>query len=294
MTMPANESAPTLRTYMNWLALDGLPEFPAGPLGAMREAGYDGVQFIQPLSPPLVEEARKLGLGVCGSGRVNEPRDAEPLAAEARDAGLECLTLHLGWGLEDDDEAGRLIAAVLEASAKFGVPLYPETHRATIFQDMWRTVQFVRRFPELRFNGDFSHWYTGLEMVYGDFEKKVEFIRPVIERVRFLHGRIGNPGSMQVDIGNGDARVHPYVAHFRTLWTGVFEAFLRAAAPGDSICFTPELLSPRIYYARTFQGREESDRWGQSLELVRIARECFAACRPAYTALDNIPARPDE
>jgi hypothetical protein len=266
---------------MNWLALDGLPEFPAGPLLAMREAGYDGVQFIQPLSRPLVDEARKLGLGVCGSGRVNEPADAAPLAEEARDAGLECLTLHLGWGLEDDAEAGRLIAAVLEASAKFGVPLYAETHRATIFQDMWRSVQFVRRFPDLRLNGDFSHWYTGLEMVYGDFEKKVEFIRPVIERVRFLHGRIGNPCSMQVDIGAGDARAHPYVEHFRTLWTRVFETFLDAASPGDSICFTPELLSPRIYYARTFQGREESDRWRQSLELVRIARECFAACRPA-------------
>ena len=36
-----------------------------------------------------------------------------------------------------------------------------ETHRATICQGMWRTVQFVKRFPELRFNGDFSHWYAG-------------------------------------------------------------------------------------------------------------------------------------
>jgi sugar phosphate isomerase/epimerase len=267
---------PGLRCYFNWLALDGLPEFPAGPLRAIQDAGYDGVQFIEPLSPALVDEARSLGLGVCGSGRVNEPRAACVLAAEARDAGLECLTLHVGWGIEDDEESARLISAVLDASAKYGVPLYPETHRATIFQDMWRTVQFARRFPELRFNGDFSHWYTGQEMVYGGFENKLEFILPVLERVRFVHGRIGNPGSMQVDVGDGDTARHPYVAHFRALWTAAFAGFLKSAAPDDFICFTPELLAPGIYYARTFDGKEECDRWQQAQVLRRIARECFA------------------
>jgi hypothetical protein len=267
----------SLRCYFNWLAFDGLPEFPEGRLMAIRNAGYDGVQFIQPLSHALVAEARELGLGVCGSGRVNAPREAGPIAAEAREAGLECLTLHVGWGMEDDYDARRLIGAVLDASEKHGVPLYPETHRATLFQDMWRTVRFAQGFPQLCFNGDFSHWYTGLEMVYGGFEAKLEFIRPVLDRIRFLHGRIGNPGCIQVDIGEGDAREHPYVGHFRKLWTASFAGFLRTAQPGDSICFTPELLAPEIYYARTFQGREESARWQQALVLRRIARECFEA-----------------
>jgi hypothetical protein len=171
---------------------------------------------------------------------------------------------------------------VLAASARHRIPLYVETHRATLFQDMQRAVQFVARFPELRFNGDFSHWYTGSEMVYGGFENKLAFIQPVIDRVRFIHGRIGNPGCMQVAIVRNDLAA--YVAHFRTLWTRCFAAFLRAAtspvsdaAPRQSfIIFTPELLAPEIFYARTFNGAEESDRWQQSLLLVEIARECFA------------------
>lgn len=272
-----SNAVPALRCYMNWLALDGLPEPPAGWLRAIRDAGYDGIQLVQPLSLPLAAEARAIGLGVCGSGRVNVPSDVEPLAAKARDAGLECLTLHAGWGVEDDDEAARLIAAILDASARHGIPLYPETHRATIFQDMWRTVQFVHRFPDLRFNGDFSHWYTGLEMVYGGFEKKLDFIRPVLDRVRFLHGRIGSPGCIQVAVD--EAETQPFVAHFRALWTAAFAGFRRAAATGDAICFAAELLAPGIYYARTFEGREESDRWQQSLLLTRIARECFAAAQ---------------
>lgn len=264
-----------LRVYFNWLALDGLGPFPSGPLDAIRDAGYDGVQFIEPLDWELVEQARRIGLGVCGSGRVNKPEDASKLAVEARENGLECLTLHVGWGIEDDDEASSLLGAVMDASARTGVPMSVETHRATILQDMWRTVGFVRRFPDLKINADFSHWYTGLEMVYGGFHNKLEFIRPVFERVRFIHGRIGNPGCMQVDIGDGDQHRHPYVAHFCELWTASFEGFLRAAAEQEVIRFTPELLSPAIFYARTFGGREECDRWEQSQVLARIARECF-------------------
>ena len=264
-----------LHCYMNWLALDGMGPFREGPVAATKSAGYDGIQFIDPLDLDALVEARTHNLGVCSSGRVNIPSEADSLAKAASDAGLECLTLHVGWGLEDDDEGARLIEAVLTASARHRVPLYVETHRATIFQDMQRTVKFIERFPELEFNGDFSHWYTGSEMVYGGFERKLEFIQPVLDRVRFLHGRIGNPGSMQVAVTPDDPA--SYVGHFRMLWTRSFAAYLRATTPKQPfITFAPELLAPNIFYARTFNGAEESDRWQQSLLLAEIARECFA------------------
>jgi hypothetical protein len=269
-----------LRCYINWLSLDGLQAPAEGWVRAIRDAGYDGIQFIEPLELPLLDQARAHGLGACGSGRVNHPSDAYRLAEEAQRIGLECLTLHVGWGHEEDDEAIRLIEAVLEASVRHFMPLYVETHRATIFQDIWRTVRFIRQFPQLQFNGDFSHWYTGLEMVYGGFEKKVAFIQPVIERVHFLHGRVGNSGCMQVDVGDLEsAATLPFVDHFRTLWTQVFEAFLRRSPPGERFCFTAELLASNIYYAREFRGQEESDRWQQSLVLTQIARECFSEAR---------------
>jgi hypothetical protein len=264
-----------LRCFMNLQSFDTMPQKSSGGLRAIRDAGYDGVQLGQPPAREVKDQALSLGLGVCGSGRVNTPDEAGPLAKEARDKGLECLTLHLGWGTEDDDDAAALIGAVLEASAKYSIPLYPETHRATIFQDPWRTVQFVTRFPNLEFNGDFSHWYTGTEMVYGGFENKLEFIRPVLDRIGFLHGRIGNPGCMQVDVGDGNGKDRPYVNHFRSLWTESFKGFLRRRPVTDRLCFTPELLGHEYYYARTFAGREESDRWQQSLVLVGVARECF-------------------
>lgn len=275
------------RVLMNLMALDSLPQNSTGPRGtfrnkleALKEAGYDGVQFAAPASKQQLIDCASLQMRFAGSGRVNLPEEAGTLAERMAGDGYECGTLHVGWGLEDDDEAARLIEGVLNAIQRWRVPLFIETHRATIFQDMWRTVGFVRRFPEIRMNGDFSHWYTGQEMVYGGFEKKFAFIEPVLERVRFIHGRIGNPGCMQVRI-DPDAT---YAGHFTQLWTAAFRHFVRHALPDETIYFAPELLAPDIYYARTFPDRdgvavEESDRWEQSLVLKRMAEECLEGAK---------------
>jgi hypothetical protein len=267
---------------MNLLALNSLPQDSAGPKGtfqqrleAVRSAGFAGVQFAERATPEELAVCRKLNLGIATSGRVNHPQDAASLAEQFAGDGFEAATLHVGWGLEDDVEAFRLIGSILEASTRWSIPLYIETHRATICQDMWRTVNFVHRFPAMRFNGDFSHWYTGQEMVYGGFEKKFAFIQPVLDRVRFLHGRISSPGCIQVAVEQDPSRQAPYVNHFRQLWTACFRGFLQSSSAADSICFAPELLAPDVYYARTFAQVEESDRWEQSLLLKAIAEQCF-------------------
>ncbi len=258
-----------LKFYFNLMSLDGLPP---KSLQEIRDAGYEGVQFASPATPSDLVECQRVGLEYAASGRIEQTEKTKPLAESWAAQGFVCATLHVGWGLEEDREAARLIESILNASATYKIPLYVEIHRATIFQDMWRTVQFVRQFPEVRFNGDFSHWYTGQEMVYGGFENKLQFIQPVLERVRFLHGRISNPGCIQVRIDPGQSPEPEYVAHFRQLWTACFRYGARI--------FTPELLAPGIYYARTFPDArgnpvEESDRWEQSLVLKRIAEECF-------------------
>ena len=290
MSAGAAEGGKRLLCYMNLMAVEDLPAWSAGPratdlaqvLEAIHEAGYDGVQFTGPIGAREARLCEGLALGRCSSGRVNEPREADELAARLAGEGQECGTVHLGWGMEDEARAGALVEAVLAAAERRGIPLYVETHRATVFQDLWRTVQLVRRYPQLRFNGDFSHWYTGLEMVYGGFEAKLAFVAPVLERVRFVHGRIGNPGCIQVSLGDDTSRHEPYVSHFRALWTASFAGYRRDAEARAPFLFVPELLSPRIYYGRVFPSREgvpreEGDRWTDSFTLCRIARECWSA-----------------
>jgi hypothetical protein len=270
---------PYLRCDICASNLHDLPAFSTGPKGSERQI-LEGIKAagIQGVQDANADLCRELGLGVTGSHRVNRVGEIEPVAAKAKAEGRECMTLHVGWGMESEAETYRLVEDVLNTSEKYDLPLYIETHRATITQDIWRTIEIVKKFPEIRFNGDFSHWYTGLEMTNGGFENKMAFLAPVFERVRFIQARIGNSGSIQVDIGDG--KNLPYVEHFKEMWTRSFAGFLASAQGGDYFCFAPELLSPTHYYARILTNAageivEEGDRWQQALLYLELARECF-------------------
>jgi hypothetical protein len=294
------EPIPALRRDLNSGTTWSLPGWSTGPRGdeqavleAARDAGYEGIQGANP------RRCHELGL-------VPTTFAIHPVAGGLLDQarawagrGFACCTVLLGTGMEDDDAAARLVDEVLEASTAAAIPLYVETHRATVTQDMWRTLQLVERFPELRFNGDFSHWYTGHDLPMGDIEAKFDLLGPVLERVRYLHGRIGTSGCIQVDVGDGRPADEPPVVHFREMWTRAMAGFVRTARndtvpePGLQLGFAPELLPPEVGYARLVprpDGRleEEGDRWSQALVLTDIAADCFATAR--RTAFGATPA----
>ena len=279
--------APKLRVYLNldnlaelrqdtvWPGLEGSER-----MARLRADGFDGVQVTsgEPPSPGVMP--------FCGLDRINTPQESLSIASRHAERGDQCLTVHAGWGIEDDDDVYRLVESILNASEKTRLPIFIETHRATITQDMWRTVQITKRFPEVLFNGDFSHFYCGQEMVYGGLEVKMNFMSPIFDRVGFMHGRIASPGHMQMPVDDATTRpvaangVTDYCADFRTMWTRAMRGFLDHAKAGDVLIFAPELLSGTYYYARMFLDAggklgEETDRYQQALLYQRIARECF-------------------
>jgi len=286
-----SSDAPKLRVYLNldnlvdlrsdsiWPGLEGNER-----MARLRVDGFEGVQVTSG-EPPSASV-----MPFCGLDRINAPSEAFRIASKYAERGDQCLTIHAGWGIEDDDEVFRLVESILRASEKTKLPIFIETHRATITQDMWRTVQIVKRFPEVLFNGDFSHFYCGQEMVYGGLEMKIKFMAPIFNRVGFMHGRIASPGHMQMPVDAAATRplaasgVTDYFADFRKLWTRAMRGFLDHAKAGDVLIFAPELLSGTYYYARQFPDAvgklvEETDRYQQALLYLRIAHECFAEAR---------------
>ncbi|EDY84594.1 hypothetical protein VDG1235_4226 [Verrucomicrobiia bacterium DG1235] len=291
MTIPNTNdktaNSPRLVSFLNAGTLRDLPKNSAlqgvsldGRYQAIQAAGFTGVQDGD------AEACQQLGLNRAGSGRINVPSEVEPLVESHLSQGFVASTLHVGWGTEDDSEVDKLLNQINRISRNYRYPLYIETHRATITQDSWRTVQMTKRFPDIRFNGDFSHWYTGHEMVYGDWNAKLEFIKPVLDRVRFLHGRIATPGAIQAPLSPNPQS--EYIAHFRQIWQCCFTGFLASATTGDYLIFAPELLPPSIYYAQTHlepsgAPQESSDRWQDALFLKQIAEEEFANARANRT-----------
>jgi hypothetical protein len=278
-----------LSIALNLGTISGLPDWSAAPKGdsaaiatAIRKAGYEGVQGTD--DPAF----RAADLTTYASGRVLLPHEVQPLIDRHQALGHSATTVHLGTGFENDGEAMRLLEAVLQAADRLGHPTFVETHRATITQDVWRTLRWIEHFPELLFNADVSHWYTGLEMPYGDFDRKLDLLSPFFARVGFIHGRIGNGGAMQVTIGAG-GRDEPHVSRFAEMWKRCFAGFLARRELSGTIVFAPELLPAQIDtpngpvymdYAQTqvlSSGEvvEAGDRWEQALRLVEIARASF-------------------
>ena len=254
-------------------------------LAMLREQGVEGVQAWDGF-----DRIHRAGLLPLGMARVTQPDQLDELARRHLGDGLDFTNLHLGTGFESDAEMDALAAALLEAQARHGYTLRVETHRATATQDIWRTLQWVARFPALRFTADLSHWYTGHELTYGgEFELRRARLAPVLSRVRAIHGRIGNSGCLQTPLD----RPGVYLDHYRTLWTAACAGFLRHAGPDEVLSFAPELLPIAVgepplwlHYQQTavappddvWQG-EPCDRFADAEQLWQLACACFETAR---------------
>lgn len=266
----------------------------AEQLEMLKSDGYEAVQSWGPF-----DQIMAAGLRATGIARVMQPHGAELIATSHKESGLDMTVLHVGNGFETDGQMDALVGAVIEACTKHNYRLYIETHRGTLTQDIRRTLDLIERFPEIRFNADLSHWYTGHELTYGgEFLSRIEYLQPVFERVRSMHGRIGNTGAIQTALTDEG----PYLTHFRLLWQRCFEGFLRGAQPGDYLSFNPELLPMKSgqgdeviwfcyaqrrndLYDDPLQG-EATDRYEDAAQLWQIANECFDAARDALQGRD--------
>ena len=274
--------------HINAVCLWNLPDWSAAPkdeAGRLAALAARGVRAFQHPEPETLDAAAyaRAGLEVLGLSRIDAAGDADRVARAHKAAGYPLTTLHVGTGLETTDEAECLLGAVIEASVRHDHPMFVETHRATVTQDIRRTLDLTGRLPELRFNADLSHWYTGHEMTYGDLDAKIAMLRPVFERTRYVHGRIGTPCCMQAALtGPDDDR--DFVRHHRMLLAGVCEGFAATAAGGEALPFAAELLPyeaaphgvvERYYYAPLSpEGEETSDRWTQAEVLWNLFADC--------------------
>jgi hypothetical protein len=288
-TNDGSDNAPRLVAGISFLTPAELPEWSSGPRGdrahvyaAVKAAGYEAIQTLEP--------AAAIDAGLIPTGLMRIFDDVQQMREQAmhwRDVGCDCSTVQLGTGFEDDDEMLRLAEAVVGIASELNHPIYLETHRATMTQDIKRTLDLVDCLPELRFNGDFGHWYIGHELTYGDMDMKFDKMRPVFERTRFMHLRVSSNAFGQLTASDpAEAR---HLDYYKRMWTASFEGFLRAAKPGDYFAVHPELLPARAFYPKMVPGpdgelREESDRWTESAFLIDVARACFDEAHRATAA----------
>lgn len=260
----------------------GLPRFSSGwrptlaeGLALLAERGYRGV-----IAWDSFAEIQAAGLVPCGMARVLRPKDAFEVAVRHRDAGLDFTTLHAGTGFESDAEMDSLAGAILEAAAATAYTLHVETHRATMTQDIQRTLDLVKRFPELPLTLDFSHWYTGHEMTYGgEFLDRVAKLGPVFDCVRSMQIRVGDAGRIQTAWNLEAAHANDHAIALQNC----LGRLSRLPNPPAVLSVAPELLPAKlndgsnarwICYADEV---EQSDRFADAIALSDFSESIFSA-----------------
>lgn len=218
---------------------------------AVAAAGFEAVQG------GTGKCCREHGLTLLGVGVVRDVAEACAFAQHWSDEGAELATCIAGTGLESDEETDALIEAIQQCAQRSRLPVFIETHRASITQDIWRTNRMLERNPALSLNLDFSHWYTGLELQALESSAVENAMEAIVAHTKFLHGRIGDRCCMQVPLdGNEDALLTPFL----NIWQRVLAHHESARLPAD-FWFVTELLGPTFQYARLVNGKEEGDRW---------------------------------
>ena len=272
---------------LNLVTAFALPEWSAGPTGpfdtwpdAVAAAGYEGVQTFDARSAAAFHA---VGLTTSGIGRADTTEAVDELIGKVEGWGGTAVSVHLGTGFEDEVEAHRLVEHLAGRAAASSISVVLETHRATLAQDPWRALGFAREFPDLRWCADLSHWYTGVEMTYGDLEAKLVAIEPVLRRCHMVHARISDPGCIEVRVEEDDDR--EFVLHFARMWRTVCEGYLADPTAPDALPVMPELLPAVTHYRRTVPGpdgpQEDGDRWTQGLLLCDLVDAVFAEAQAA-------------
>ena len=242
----------------------------------VRSAGFAGMLHSVNAEADFaaVEIIRRAGLLVGVGFPVQEIVPAGELAQRAREMGVSFLNAQVHDAFASDAEALSKLEALYEACDAIGMPLFIETHRGMITQDLLRTIAFARHMPRVRFTLDVSHYVVGGEIVRPDQAPRFnEALAEIIARSASIHARVSNGEQIQVDIGDGSgALVRPYV----NWWMSAYRQWLAQAAAGDLFPFVCE-LGPKPYAIAVPAGTacpeaiELSDRRTQALVFKRLA-----------------------
>lgn len=184
-----------------------------------------------------------------------------------------------------DNEAVRLLEGILNASKQANFPVFIETHRGTVTQDLIRTAGYCDAIPRLPLTIDLSHYVVAGEM-NGTSDSAEALFNQLLTHTECIHARVSDGEKVQVGVGaEGD---HPMIPHFKRWWRKAMFNWMGSASPGDTLPFVTE-LGPPGNYAMTYRdtlGREieASDRWQQALLFKEIAETLWKEVRVEYLA----------
>lgn len=276
-----------LRVFQSLWAMErrrpGVPEAsPEAMFEQIAAAGFDGVCL-----DPAVDEIESMralaplferhGLGCMVNAFPRTLDELTPLLRLAKELDAAVVNV-IGQVMPLRVRDGMIVLRRwLEDADREGVPVLFETHRDSILNDLYYTVQLLERMPELRLAADLSHCVVDREMRLPPSEQDDFYIRRILEHADCIQGRVASREQVQVPIGFPQHQ--GWVRQFREWWLQGMDTWRMSHGDEETLVFLCELGPPP--YAITDADQEElSDRWQEALTIRDWIREMWAQSEP--------------
>jgi hypothetical protein len=260
----------------------GLPERPVEESFAMiAAAGYDGVGIDLGVTPLAEAQALaplfpRYGLGCLITAFVKTIDGLAPVLdlarrLDARHVNLIGQVMPLGV-----DATVPVARRWMEMAAAAGVELQFETHRNSITNDMFATLQLLDAVPEMVLSADLSHYVVGREFDYPPDARTEDHVARLLARSGSFQGRIASRQQIQVPFGF--PQYAKWLGLFLGWWEAGFRQWRRHGSCGSAtgvLNFLCE-LGPHEYAMTGPDGCELSDRWEEALILKDHARRLWS------------------
>jgi hypothetical protein len=246
----------------------------------VRDAGFDGMAID--LGALTMEQAEAtvphfLRTGLAG-GLTAFPTSVEALRPALQLAHRIAAPFVVVIGQEMPVRLADMLPVIegwLRVAEHESMPIQFETHRNSITNDLYTTVQLLDALPQMRLAADLSHYVVDREIPCPPSPALQKLITKVLERSDSLQGRVAARGQIQVSLSFPQNA--KWLALFREWWREGMSAWLaRQKGNNSALVFLCE-LGPPDYAITDAQGRELSDRWAEALLLAHIARETWSA-----------------
>jgi hypothetical protein len=165
------------------------------------------------------------------------------------------------------------VRAWLSVAARENFPVQFETHRDSVTNDLFSTLQILSAIPELKLSADLSHYVVDRELSLPLEARMSGLIDQVIARAGSFQGRVATGQHIQVPLHFPQHQ--PWVCQFETWWRSGVAHWKASAALEDELVFLCE-LGPPEYAITGFDGLELSDRQAEAVQLMDLARRIWA------------------
>ncbi|HEX4054854.1 MAG TPA: hypothetical protein VHX86_11365 [Tepidisphaeraceae bacterium] len=248
------------------------PEF----LNRMAGAGFSGFEAhcqSEQNADELAAMLRERGLAIGYSAVGAEADDLLAPLELAHRMRADYLSVRVTGSLKSSPQIAHILKEMYDLVNDAGLPLFIETHGASVTQDLRRTVKVVKRFKKVRLTGDVSHYAAVGEFGPAWSEDVWDHFQRIADRSGNWHGRLGD-----------DAASSETAQQFKRLWTIGFGAWLKKARPGDVLPFCCESATGAWEHTLAIKGLAEEG-WADALAEQRA--------RDAPAEIDESPAPAD-